>query len=125
MKNVFVFLLTTVFLVFVVQSKVYSMPEGTLTTFSHLLPKKVQHLNKHVVKTGHHKSRYRNQTSETSEEVPHFSEQYSIASVVALVLVLTHLLDLVYRQRQKFRFPEPPFSHLGVKRFILIRSIRI
>lgn len=127
MKNFLTYLLTALLLVFVVGSKVYTPAQENLTTISapHQLPKKVNHLNKTMVKTDHQQNDAPNFFVE-SEDVD-FSAADQLANLSFAIGIVSGLFLLIqfFEKKRTLAFQSAPRGIPHVKRFILIRSIRI
>lgn len=127
MKNFLTYLLTALLLVFIVGSKVYTPAQGNLTAISapQQLPKKVHHLNKSMVKTDHQQNDAPNFFVE-SEDVD-FSAADQLANLSFAIGIVSGLFLLIqfFEKKKNLAFQSAPRGIPHVKRFILIRSIRI
>ena len=124
MKNFLTYLLTALLLVFIVGSKVYTPAQGNLTAIS-APQKKVHHLNKSMVKTDHQQNDAPNFFVE-SEDVD-FSAADQLANLSFAIGIVSGLFLLIqfFEKKKNLAFQSAPRGIPHVKRFILIRSIRI
>ena len=130
MRNFLVFLLTGLFLLFVVESRLHvrTFQNCKLAHSHHHLPKKANHLNQTYEKfsiqqasddTGN------NSPFELSENDFQFSTDFQTIIVLASVFSFVYLLGLLRYERRNLTAYNFVVNFSTIKKFILIRSIRI
>lgn len=130
MKNYIVYFLTCLFLLFVVESKinVRTLRNDYTTHSSHNLPKKANRLNqtfeKRTIQQGQDDAGS-NYSLELNEEDFHLSDTLQTIMVFASIFSLVYIFGLNSFKKSKPTIQGFLSDFSTVKRFILIRSIRI
>ncbi|OPC54260.1 hypothetical protein DSC47_02810 [Elizabethkingia miricola] len=130
MRNFLVFLLTGLFLLFVVESRLHvrTFQNCKLTHSHHHLPKKANHLNQTYEKFSIQQSSDdtgNNSPFELSENDFQFSADFQTVIVLASVFSFACLLGLLRYERRNLTAYNFVVNFSTIKKFILIRSIRI
>ncbi len=126
MKSGFIYLLLSVFLLFIVENKNYAdfqQDSGFQNVSSHSVSKK-HRLNQTFDKFSSQHNDASNISYETEDDDFQISDVFQAAVVIAAISAFGVLLDLLYRRYSKTVFYYFAVFHT-VKKFILIRSIRI
>ncbi|UOE37816.1 hypothetical protein [Chryseobacterium oryzae] len=128
MKNAFIYFFTALFLLFVVESRLslHTLRNDYFSHSSQNLPKKANRLNQTLEKIStQHKLDNVKMSSEVEESDYSYSNSGTLIAFTVSIFLIIYLFALHFGNRVKgnpFRFIADIFS---VKRFILIRSIRI
>ncbi|MCT4121954.1 hypothetical protein [Elizabethkingia anophelis] len=130
MRNFLVFLLTGLFLLFVVESKLHvrTFQNCKLAHSHHHLPKKANHLNQTYEKFSIQQSSDdsgNNSPLELSENDFQFSADFQTIIILASVFSFVCLLGLLGHERRNLTAYNFVVNLSTIKKFILIRSIRI
>lgn len=130
MRNFLVFLLTGLFLLFVVESRLHvrTFQNCKLAHSHHHLPKKANHLNQTYEKFSIQQSSDdtgNNSPFELSENDFQFSADFQTVIVLASVFSFACLLGLLRYERRNLSAYNFVVNFSTIKKFILIRSIRI
>lgn len=130
MRNFLVFLLTGLFLLFVVESRLHvrTFQNCKLAHSHHHLPKKANHLNQTYEKFSIQQSSDdtgNNSPFELSENDFQFSADFQTVIVLANVFSFACLLGLLRYERRNLTAYNFVVNFSTIKKFILIRSIRI
>ena len=130
MRNFLVFLLTGLFLLFVVESRLHvrTFQNCKLAHSHHHLPKKANHLNQTYEKFSIQQSSddtENNSPFELSENDFQFSADFQTVIVLASVFSFACLLGLLRYERRNLTAYNFVVNFSTIKKFILIRSIRI
>ena len=129
-RNFLVFLLTGLFLLFVVESRLHvrTFQNCKLAHSHHHLPKKANHLNQTYEKFSIQQSSDdtgNNSPFELSENDFQFSADFQTVIVLASVFSFACLLGLLRYERRNLTAYNFVVNFSTIKKFILIRSIRI
>lgn len=130
MRNFLVFLLTGLFLLFIVESKLHvrTFQNCKLAHSHHHLPKKANHLNQTYEKFSIQKSSDEtgnNSPFELNENDFQLSADFQTVIVLASVFSFVCLLGLLRYERRNLTAYNFVVNFSTIKKFILIRSIRI
>lgn len=129
MRNYIIYFLTSLFLLFVVESKidVKTLQSDYPGHVSHNLPKKVNRLNQtydklSIQQTAGNSGNY---SLELTEDDFHLSDTLLTITAFASVFSLIYVFGLKYLKHIKQGYYDPISKAFLIKRYILIRSIRI